>query len=294
MEAARIAVLMTSHNRREKTLTALAALRRQRGLPPGTALSVHLVDAGSSDGTARAVAERFPDVDVTTVGTDVFWGEGMRLAGHSSDRPDLPPCTHRLWLNDDVTLDDDAVAELLATADRLPAPAVVVGAVRASDGSRTTYSGRRRTRPRWHPRSHDFALVEPTGRPEPCDTFNGNVVLVPRAAYDRLGDIDRRFRHSMGDYDYGLRARRAGIPVHVTPRHVGVCDTNPPGTGSREPGIGVREALRRVTSRRELPLAAWWSYCNRHLWPWAPVWMVSPYLLTAARALTGGHDRAER
>jgi hypothetical protein len=173
---------------------------------------------------------------------------------------------------------------LLATAERIGGPAIVVGPLRASEAVRTTYSGRRRTLPRWHPRWHDFDLVDPTGRPEPCDTFNGNVVLVPRAVCDRLGDIDHRFRHSMGDFDYGLRARRAGFPVFLASRHVGVCDTNPPLTGSREPGISVREASRRMVSQRELPPRQWWAYCHRHLWPWAPLLMVWPYARTALRA----------
>ena len=143
---------------------------------------------------------------------------------------------------------------------------------------RTTYSGRT---------GRALALVEPTGRPEPCETYNGNVVLLPRAVRERVGDVDRRFPHGMGDYDHGFRARKAGIPAYVAPRHVGRCSANPPGTGSQEPGIGVREALRRVTSVRELPPRAWWVYCLRHGWPWAPVHMVTPYVKTAMRAGAG-------
>ncbi|MGG7608399.1 glycosyltransferase family 2 protein, partial [Streptomyces sp. ZG43] len=47
-----VAVLMTSRDRRRQILRALDALADQRSLPPGTALRVHLVDAGSRDGTA--------------------------------------------------------------------------------------------------------------------------------------------------------------------------------------------------------------------------------------------------
>jgi GT2 family glycosyltransferase len=276
---------MTCHDRREKTLAALTSLRHQRGLPDGSVLSVHLVDAGSTDGTAQAVAELFPEVEVTTVGADVFWGEGMRLASRNSRRVGAPGWEHQLWLNDDVELTDDALAQLLTTARQVGGDALVVGPLHSRDGTRTTYSGRRRALPRRHPRSHDFLLVDPTGRPEPCDTCNGNVVLVPRTVRDRLGDIDRRFKHAMGDYDYGLRARRAGIPVYVAPRYVGACDTNPSSAGSGEPGIGPREALRRVVSQRELPPRQWWAYCGRHLWPWAPLLMVAPYARTALRAL---------
>lgn len=284
-QVSRIAVLMTCHERREKTLAALASLRAQRGLPPGTEISVHLVDSASADGTAQAVAERFPDVDVVAVGPDVFWGEGMRLAAHRSRQATGPDWHHQLWLNDDVELADDALACLVETLARVGGRAIVAGPVRSRDGTRTTYSGRRGELPRWHPRWHAFRLVEPTGRAEPCDTLNGNVVLVPRAVCDRLGGIDRRFKHSMGDFDYGLRAGRAGIPVYLAPRHIGTCDANAPLTGSREPGIGAREALRRLTSQRELPPRQWWAYCGRHLWPWAPVLMLWPYLATPLRAV---------
>ncbi|WP_269664879.1 glycosyltransferase family 2 protein [Streptacidiphilus rugosus] len=283
--APRIAVLMTCHNRRERTLTALARLAEQRGLPEGTVVTVHLVDAGSSDGTAAAVAERFPRVEVTTVGPEVMWAEGMRLASLSSRRAGAPTWDHQLWLNDDVELAADALAQLLGTMEQVGGAAIVVGPVHSSDATRTTYSGRRRSLPRWHPRSHDFSLVLPTGRPEPCDTCNGNVVLVPSRVQQRLGDMDRRFDHLMGDYDYGLRARRAGVPLFVSPRHVGACDVNEPLTGSREPGIGLIEAMRRLTSARELPPRQWWLYCRRHLWPWAPLLMVSPYARTALSAL---------
>ncbi|MDG4863443.1 glycosyltransferase family 2 protein [Streptomyces sp. T-3] len=272
---ARLAVLMTSHNRCETTLSAIEALEKQSGLPEGTAVDVYLVDAGSSDGTPDAVRRHHPDVHLMSVGPDVYWGAGMRIASRNSRSAGSPHFTHQLWLNDDVRLADDALAHLLVTAEQVGEDAVVVGAVRSRDGSRTTYSGRL---------GRSLELVEPTGRPEPCDTYNGNVVLIPRAVRERVGDIDRRFRHGMGDYDHGFRARKAGVAAYVAPRHVGACDSNPPLTGSREPGIGVREALRRVTSVRELPTRAWWVYCLRHGWPWAPVHMVSPYVKTALRA----------
>ncbi len=270
-----VAVLMTSHNRRTTTLSALAALKRQCGLPPGTDVQVYLVDAGSTDGTGEAVRRAHPDVHVMDTDDSVFWGHGMRIASRNSRAAGGPAFTHQLWLNDDVVLDDDALADLLAAAEKEP-EAIVVGAVH--DGAATTYSGRRGRR---------MDLVEPTGRLEPCDTYNGNVVLIPRTARDRVGDVDKRFPHGMGDYDHGFRARKAGIAALVAPRHVGRCPRNPPRTGSREPGIGVREALRRVTSVRELPPRAWWVYCLRHAGRRAPVLMVSPYVMTAVRAGTG-------
>lgn len=72
MPPARISVLMTSH-RRCRTLSTLAGLAGQCGLPENAAVRTHLVDAGSTDSTPEAVCEAQPEVDVTTVGTDVYW-----------------------------------------------------------------------------------------------------------------------------------------------------------------------------------------------------------------------------
>ncbi|MFI6941376.1 glycosyltransferase family 2 protein [Streptomyces sp. NPDC050418] len=266
---------MTCHNRRATTLAALDALARQRGLPRGTEIRVHLVDTGSTDGTPEAVRRAHPGVDLMCVAADVHWGQGMRIASRNSRAAGREPFTHQLWLHDDVVLDDDALARLMETS-RVLSGAVLVGAVH--DGTATTYSGHT---------GRDLHLVEPSGRPRPCRTYDGKVVLLPRAVRDRIGDIDRRFPHGMGDYDHGFRARKAGIPAYVAPRHVGRCPAGPPRRGSREPGIGVREALRRVTSAAELPPRVWWVYCRRHTGPWAPVRLVTPYLMTAVRAGAG-------
>lgn len=285
-----LAVLMTSHDHRTRTLSALRALEEQRGLPAGTTLGVHLVDTGSTDGTPEAVRLRYPAVEVMTVGPGVLRSQALRIASRNSrsggggggplGAPGGPShtWTHQLWLDDGVELHPDALATLLGTAEAVGPDAVVVGAVRNAYGD-TVYSGRR---------GRSLALVEPgEHRPERCDTYDGRVVLLSRAVYDLVGDPDKVFRHRMGDYDHGCRARRAGVHAFVAPGHAGVCADGPDAPGSREPGIGVREALRRVTSVRELPPRQWCVYCLRHTWPWAPLLMLSPYARTAARATLG-------
>ncbi|MFI5481971.1 glycosyltransferase family 2 protein [Streptomyces rubiginosohelvolus] len=291
MQPVHLAVLMTSHDRRARTLSALRALEEQRGLPARTTLGVHLVDTGSTDGTPEAVRLRHPAVEVMSAGADVSRNQALRIASRNSrsggggggplgGTPGGPShaWTHQLWLDDGVELFRDALATLLRTSEAAGSDAVVVGAVRNAYGD-TVYSGRR---------GRSLTLVEPGAhRPERCDTYDGRVVLVPRAVYDLVGDPDKVFRHRMGDYDHGRRARRAGVAAFVAPGHAGECVDGPAAPGSREPGIGVREALRRVTSVRELPPRQWWVYCLRHTWPWAPYLMVSPYARTAARATVG-------
>ncbi|MBH0246503.1 hypothetical protein I3W98_32470, partial [Streptomyces cavourensis] len=126
MHSVHLAVLMTSHNRRTRTLSALAALHAQRGLPAHATLGVHLVDAGSTDGTPEAVRLLHPSVEVMSVGADTPRNQALRIASRNSRsggggggshraRPGGPShrWTHQLWLDDGVELFPDALTTLL-------------------------------------------------------------------------------------------------------------------------------------------------------------------------------------
>ena len=86
-------VLMTSHNRCAKTLACLASLADQH---LDADVQVVLVDAASQDGTREQVAATFPDTVIVPVGKDVFWGQGMRIAGErGAQGRRLPPVAER-------------------------------------------------------------------------------------------------------------------------------------------------------------------------------------------------------
>jgi GT2 family glycosyltransferase len=63
---ARVGVVVITHQRRDEALAAMARLRALPERPP-----VVLVDNGSTDGTAAAVRDRFPDVDVVALGENL-------------------------------------------------------------------------------------------------------------------------------------------------------------------------------------------------------------------------------
>jgi len=283
IEPATISALLTCHNRREHTLECLASLRA--AAIPGITVDVHLVDDGSNDGTAEAVAAAYPDVEITVGSGDLFWSGGMRLAFTRAvpARPD-----YLLWLNDDVVLDADALERLLTTyaglcAKRQPL-SVVVGSTRDPQTGVTTYGGVRRTS---RLRRMAFALVTPTDTPQACDTMNGNVVLIPRSVYSVVGNMDERFTHGGGDTDYGLRARWTGCQVFVAPGHVGACSANPRVGTFRDETLSRRERLHLVASPKGLPVAEWAALCRRHGGPLWPALALSPYV----RIMAGRRSR---
>ncbi|HYE55805.1 MAG TPA: glycosyltransferase, partial [Chitinophagaceae bacterium] len=73
----KIAVLLTTFNRKQKTLACLQSLQQQI-LPGNVSLEVFLTDDASSDGTAETVLQQFPSTHVF-IGTGfLYWAGGMR------------------------------------------------------------------------------------------------------------------------------------------------------------------------------------------------------------------------
>lgn len=271
----RVAAVMTVFNRKADTLRCLASLREQRGTD--AELVVFVVDDASSDGTADAVASRFPEVRLLHGTGDLYWNGGMHAAFGAALAEGFD---HYWWLNDDNELDDDALGRLLAVAADVEArhgPGIVVGSMRDPDDGQLTYGGRSRPDPR---RPLSFHLVPPGDEPRLAETMNGNCVLIPKAVAHNVGNIEPAYRQKMGDYDYGLRARQAGFGVWVAPGTHGTCAKHPPRRTDSGP---LTDELSRLWSTKELPPAALALFARRWAGPLWPVYWASPYLQRGAR-----------
>jgi GT2 family glycosyltransferase len=263
-----IVALVACHNRRDLTLRCLQTLFAVA--PAGVTLRVVLVDDGSTDGTAEAVAGLSLPVEVIRGDGTWFWSRSMAVAEAAAERtnPDWV-----LWLNDDTVLQPDALLLWRMAASQQP-DGIVVGALFSPRLDRFTYSGFD-----WPDRSSlvNTTLRPPNGTLQRTEGFHGNFVAVPRSARRRIGPIDARWPHNYADIDYALRAGKAGVDIWVLPRSVGECDpVTPPWRDHRTPPLA---RLRSVCSRRYLPPRAHWRLHRRHgtgVWPiraWKPHWM---------------------
>ncbi|WP_416666461.1 glycosyltransferase family 2 protein [Egbenema bharatensis] len=285
-----IAVLLTCFNRKQNTIDCLTALHNQI-LPEGVKFSVYLVDDGSTDGTASAVQEAFPSVNIISGDGCLFWNGGMRraftaAAQHAYD--------YHLWLNDDTLLAPTALSTLLATSqvlweqeDASTTPslrhAIIVGAIQDPDTGKHTYGGHLRTH-RLHP--FKYRMVIPNGKPQRCQMMNGNCVLIPQSVFRQVGNLDPAFSHSYGDFDYALRAERQGCSVWTTPGYVGTCKRNPPqSTVWTNPNLTLKERFKRVNQPKGLPFREQLVFTRRHAgWLWPFFWLL-PYARLCLSAL---------
>lgn len=282
----KITAILASHNRCERTLQCLSSYFGQETAPT-VELAAVLVDDGSRDGTVHAVRERFPGVEVIEGDGNLFWAGAMTLAEQAalSHNPE-----YLLWLNDDVILDREAVSTLIDTSSRETESCITVGAMRDPATGELTYSGvRRRGR---HPLRVD--LVPPGDEPVEVETFNGNVVLVPRSVATRVGPIDGSLVHAGADFDYGLRAAEAGVVNLLAAGTVGTCVRVANPEPWLDPAIPAKRRLRLFVGPKGMPPRARAHYLMRHGGRlWLLFWL-APYIRTAPAILwsLAGRQRA--
>ena len=270
-----IAVLMTCNSRRETTLRCLRVLYDQE-LPEGVRFEVYLVDDGCTDGTGEAVRREHPEVTVLQGNGNLYWCGGMRVAWAEAMKNNYDAY---LWLNDDTMLLPGAFVALLATADevrnREGRDGIIVGSCRDPQMGCHTYGGRVR-RNQWS-RISDKPLP-PSNQMLPCDTMNGNLVLVPRQVVATLGNLSPEYTHTFGDTDYGMRARKRGIPVWVAPGHLAECAANTRVAPWTDPKVPLKERWKNMCSPRGLPPRQWYAYVKRHTGTAWPLYFVKPII----------------
>lgn len=200
---------MTVHNRRDKTINCLKCLY-ENAIPHGYNIKVYMTDDGCTDGTPEAVRKLFPNVCIIKGDGNLYWNRGMWTAWNEASKTDFD---YYLWLNDDTNLFPYAIKSLISESFNHHDKSIIVGACISPDHSRMTYGGRDKK-----------GLVIPEGISKEVTIVNGNILLVPRAVFQVLGNLNLRFHHGGGDFDYSWRAGQVGIKCYQTPDFLGECD----------------------------------------------------------------------
>jgi len=207
-----IAVLLTCHNRKAKTVQCLTALFAQSEFKEAYTIDVFLVDDASSDGTAELIKITFPEVNIIQGNGNLYWNRGMHLAWKTAAA--TKDFDYYLWLNDDTFLEKNALQILLL---ELFPHAIVCGTTKSRLDLKATYGGYS-NKPR--------KLLEPNGTYQKSDYCNGNCVLIPKEVFYKLGNLDPIFHHALGDFDYSLRARKMDVDIYVAPEYIGLCESH--------------------------------------------------------------------
>ena len=214
----KIAVLLTCHNRKEKTISCLNSLYKAN-LFLNYSLEVYLVDDASIDGTTKAITNFFPNVTIIRGNGNLYWNQGMRLAWLKAIEKNIN-YDFFLWLNDDSFLEKDALEHLFDCFNEYKnikgIDSVIVGACKESNKSKVFSYGLR----------INENIIEPNGVFQTGNMMNGNLVLIPNTIYKKIGILSNNYTHAMGDHDYGLRAIEGGFDLVTTKKYVAICETH--------------------------------------------------------------------
>ncbi len=218
-----IAVLIVSYQTRQMLLDCISSLL---ATTPKGLIEVFVWDNHSSDGSAEAVSQAFPQVHLIASKENIGFGAANnRLA-------ELADSEYILLLNPDTLVMEHAVERLLAFADRKPEAKLWGGKTLFPNGSlnptscwgfpslrslffdaiglRTLFRGSAWTNPEgiggWQRNTE-----------REVDMISGCLLLIKRAFWSELGGFSPLFWMYSEDADLCMRARKVGAQPRFTP-----------------------------------------------------------------------------
>ncbi len=217
----RLAAVVLNWNGGERTLAALGSL---------AGLDVICVDNGSEDGSADAVAARFPDVELIRTGVNLGFSAGNNVGIR---RALAGGADWVLLLNDDAVADPGLATALGAAADARPDAGVLACKVYfAEPPDVLMYAGGRvNLRLGYSGRQDGFGERDDGRFDELRDVerATGAAMAVSRAAIERAGFLDEALFAYAEDLEWCVRIRNAGFAIVFVPAarvwHVGSAST---------------------------------------------------------------------
>jgi hypothetical protein len=213
-------VIIVSYNTRAETLACLASLF---AAPPAGLQRVFVVDNASSDGSADAVRQAWPDVVVVALDRNIGFGPANNVALRRASGELV------LLLNSDTTLPPGSIDALVA---RLEATGAVAAGPRLLDGhgrSEVSFGpmlsplteAMQRVRVRLAARSSGWArryIAGLVSTEREVDWVSGACLLVRREAAAAAGLFDERYFLYEEDVDLCAALRARGGRILFTPR----------------------------------------------------------------------------
>jgi hypothetical protein len=211
-----VAVVVPNWNGLEDTRALLPTLARCR-LPAQWRLHVLVVDNGSSDGSAAAIARGFPEVEVLALPGNLRFAGGCnagvtRALGQGADAVML--------LNNDTEADPGLLEHLLLALEQEPRAGAAAPLICFKDPLDVIWYAGGRCVPALGLAAHRGLRTQDRGQyraVEETGYLTGCCLLATRAAWERVGLLDERYFIYAEDADWCLRARAAGFRLLFVP-----------------------------------------------------------------------------
>jgi GT2 family glycosyltransferase len=197
-------------------------------------------------------------VNIIAGNGNLFWNRGMYTAWTAAGKQNHIN-DYYLWLNDDTEIYENAFISLLSAARLTNNQSIICGCIESPlKPGELTYGGGMM-------RGSKRIMNHPTNGLETCEIINGNFVLIPRYVYNKIGNLDWKFTHAIGDHDYGLRAKKVGILSYTTSNFVAACEYNTGSPKWRKADVKFTERIKNLYSPLSYsPPYEFFTYEKRH------------------------------
>ncbi len=200
-----VVAVVLSYNGREDTLAALESLR---------GIDTVVVDNGSADGSADAVAERFPEAELVRTGVNLGFAGGNNVGiRRALDRG----AEWVLLVNNDAEVEPGIVDALAAAALARPDAGVLACKVLYADSDRLWYAGAGFDPYLGRSRHKGFGDPDEPGALKDTDRATGAAMAVSRPAIESAGLLDEELFLYAEDLDWSLRIRKEGFAIVYVP-----------------------------------------------------------------------------
>lgn len=224
----RIAILITCHNRKIKTVSCIEHVQYSaKEAKTEITYKIFLTDDGCTDGTVNEILSLKGCIDIQIIKGDgnLYWNGGMIKAWETAIAEGN--FDGYLWLNDDTRM-LPAFWTDLALADEVSEKTygkrgIYVGSTYDESSKSFTYGGFNYLN-KWTLKDQ---FILPNGKDFlPCECAHGNITYISKNVVDKMGILYKGYIHGAGDHDYTHRAHKAGLPVLVMPNYSGICNND--------------------------------------------------------------------
>lgn len=261
--------IFTCYNRKNKTQKCIRSLIDKN---KNINFSFVACDDRSTDGSYEFLIS-CSSIKVIRGSGNLFYTGGMIKAIEEAQKI-AAAFDYVLLFNDDVEFDNNAIDHLVQQIETYRDSNTVLVGSTCNFNNELTYGGiiyPHKIRMQYIKYGPEYRGV--------CDTFHANCVLMPVNIFEKAGNMDNNYRHSLGDFDYGLKISRMGYKIYVSDFYVGVCSIDSVKGGWKDQTLPRLERIKKKESPKGVPTKEWFYYvCKNFGFIKAVYTSVSPYL----------------
>lgn len=251
----KVAVIFTCFNRKSKTIDCIQRIVNSN---PSCRFSFIVTDDGSTDGTHIALEKLKKKYDITVLEGDgnLFYSGGMHMGMEYLKNKHDQKYEYVLLINDDVYFYPHSI-ETMISQSKEQKDAVIVGAIQNEKGS-LSYGAIKYL----HGIKYRYLTIKEWYKP--ADTFNGNCVLIAYIWFNIVKTMDNIYRHSLGDFDYGLSLKRSGAKIYSSKEYIGMCNRNTIKNTWLDKSLGKLERIKKKEDLKGAPIKQWFYFLKKN------------------------------